>query len=92
MRSFISITVLLVFFALTGIVVESAQEGDGVRRITPQEARELIEKGKAIIVDVRGEDSYKAGHVKGARWIQLNDIEARVKDLPGDKIIITYCS
>jgi rhodanese-related sulfurtransferase len=65
---------------------------DGVRRITPAEAREALEKGKAIIVDVRGEDSYNAGHVKGARLIPLNDILARITELPRDKMIITYCS
>jgi predicted sulfurtransferase len=93
MRSFISIaaTLLLALCALAGIMV-SAQGDDGVRRVTPQEAREMVEKGKAIIVDVRGEDSYKAGHVKGARWIQIGDIESHIKQLPRDKMIITYCS
>jgi hypothetical protein len=65
---------------------------DGIARITPASAREAVEKGRAVIVDVRSEDSYNAGHVKGARWINLNEIEARVKDLPRDKMIITYCS
>lgn len=65
---------------------------DGVRRITPAEAREAVEKGKAVIVDVRGEESYNAGHVKGARLISLNDISAHISELPRDKMIITYCS
>jgi 3-mercaptopyruvate sulfurtransferase SseA len=63
---------------------------DGVARITPAEARELLEKGTAIIVDVRGEESYRIGHVKGALW--MPDIAARTKELPRDKMIITYCS
>ena len=91
MRYLISIAALLVLCALMGGAV-SAQEGDGVRRVTPQEAREMVEKGKAIIVDVRGEDSYKAGHVKGARLIPINEVESRIKELPRDKMIITYCS
>jgi predicted sulfurtransferase len=67
-------------------------QGDGAHRITPVAAREAIEKGQAIVVDVRSEESYNAGHVKGARWINLNEIEARIKELPRDKMIITYCS
>ncbi len=67
-------------------------QSDGVRRITPADAHEAVEKGKAIIIDVRGEDSYNAGHVKGARWINLNDIGSRIGELPRDKMIITYCS
>jgi hypothetical protein len=65
---------------------------DGVRRITPAEARAAVEQGRAIIVDVRSEDSYKAGHIRGSRWISLNDIESRTAELPRDKMIITYCS
>jgi predicted sulfurtransferase len=67
-------------------------QGDGARRITPVAAREALDKGQAIVIDVRSEESYNAGHVKGARWINLNEIEARIKELPRDKMIITYCS
>ena len=91
MRYSISIVTFLLLSAVLLIVSGQAQ-GDGVRRITPAEAREAVAKGKAIIVDVRGEDSYNAGHIKGARWINLNDIGSRAGELPRDKIIITYCS
>jgi hypothetical protein len=63
---------------------------DGVPRIAQAEARDAFEKGKAIFVDVRGEDSYRAGHIKGALW--MPDVAQRVKELPRDKMIITYCS
>jgi rhodanese-related sulfurtransferase len=67
-------------------------QSDGVRRIAPADARAAVDQGKAIIIDVRGEESYNAGHVKGARWINLNDIGSRTGELPRDKMIITYCS
>jgi 3-mercaptopyruvate sulfurtransferase SseA len=66
--------------------------GDGVRRMTIVELRDAMDKGQAIVVDTRGEDSYKAGHIKGARWIMATDILAHVNDLPRDKTIVTYCS
>ena len=66
--------------------------GDGARRITPAEARAALDKGEAIIVDVRGESSYEAGHVKGARLIPYSDLVARMDEFPRDKMIITYCS
>lgn len=91
MRSFISITVLIILCALAGFVAVNAQD-DGVRRITPADARQAFESGKAIIIDVRDEASFKAGHVKGARWIPVNEIESRIKELPREKMIITYCS
>jgi hydroxyacylglutathione hydrolase len=74
------------------VVVAGQAQSDNVRRITPAEARNMVAQGKAIVVDVRGEESYKAGHVKGARWINLNDIGSRTGELPRDKMIITYCS
>ena len=91
MRYFISIAALIVLCALVGVVAVNAQD-DGVRRITPADARQAFDSGKAIIVDVRDEASYKAGHIKGARWIPVNEIESRIKELPRDKMIVTYCS
>ncbi len=67
-----------------------AAHEDGVPRIAPMEAHELIEKGKAIIVDVRSESSYRIGHIQGALW--MPDVATRIKELPRDKMIITYCS
>ncbi|HEX8000369.1 MAG TPA: rhodanese-like domain-containing protein [Pyrinomonadaceae bacterium] len=66
--------------------------GDGVQRIGPAEARAALEKGKAIIVDVRGLESYNIGHIKGALSIPVNAISARMSELPRNKLIITYCS
>lgn len=91
MRYLISIAALLVLSALFAVVAGQA-EGDNVRRITVAEALQAVETGKAVVVDVRGEDSYNAGHIKGARWIPLNDIGTRAAELPRDKMIITYCS
>lgn len=65
---------------------------DGVRRVTVEELRAALEKGTAIVVDVRGEDQYKAGHIKGALWIPGDKIAGRTKELPKDKLIVTYCS
>lgn len=63
---------------------------DGVPRIAPTEAHELTEKGKAIIVDVRSESSYRISHIQGALW--MPDVAARLKELPRERMIITYCS
>ncbi len=92
MRRIISVVVLVALAALMTTAVVRLQEGDGVRRITPAEARAAVEKGQAVIVDVRGEDSFKAGHVKGALWIPVGDIASRSNELPRGKMIITYCS
>lgn len=65
---------------------------DGARRITPTELKEALAKGTAIVVDVRGEGSYKMGHVQGALWIPAGDVIKRMNELPRNKTIVTYCS
>lgn len=75
-----------------GHIISEPVQGDGVRRVTPEELREALGKGKAVLIDVRSEESYKAGHVKGARSIPFAQIGARANELPRDKMIATYCS
>src|SRR5918993_1336475 len=65
---------------------------DGVRRVTVPELQELVKKNQVFIVDVRNEDAYNLGHIRGAKLIPLNDVEKRAGELPKDKLIVTYCS
>ena len=66
--------------------------GDGVRRITTAELRDALEKGTAVVVDVRSPESYKLGHIKGAINIPEGEITSRKDELPRDKTIALYCS
>ena len=78
--------------AQTGQAQTQPTPADGVRRVTVEELRAALEKGTAIVIDVRGADSYKAGHIKGALSIPGNEIASRSKELPKDKLIVAYCS
>ena len=68
------------------------QQSDGVRRVTTAELKEALDKGTAIVVDVRPDEQYNAGHIKGALHIPEGQIVARSGELPRDKMIVTYCS
>ena len=70
----------------------AAVHSDGARRITMAEVQDLLSKGQAYVVDVRNEAAYKTGHVRGAKLIPYDQIVARIKELPRDKTIVTYCS
>ena len=65
---------------------------DGVRRITVSELKDALEKGEAIVVDVRGSVEYKLGRIKGSRSVPLGLIAQQSRDLPRDKLIVTYCT
>jgi predicted sulfurtransferase len=63
-----------------------------VDRIEGPEARRLVEKGEAVIVDVRSRSAWDMGHVAGAWLIPGEELQARLSQLPKDKLIITYCT
>ncbi|MBA2732818.1 MAG: hypothetical protein H0U54_07980 [Acidobacteria bacterium] len=70
----------------------SIAPSDGVKRVTTVEVREALSKGTALVVDVRGDVAYKQSHIKGSISVPLEQVAARVKELPRDKMIVTYCS
>ncbi|MBA3804215.1 MAG: rhodanese-like domain-containing protein [Acidobacteria bacterium] len=65
---------------------------DGVRRITTAELHDALEKGTAVVVDVRSAESYRMSHIKGALNIPEGEIVSRKNELPRDKTIALYCS
>jgi len=65
---------------------------DQTRRISIEESQAAIASGDALLVDVRDENTYKTSHIKGAKNIPLPRFEARIGELPKDKLIITYCA
>ncbi|SRR5258705_694341 len=71
---------------------QQAVTGDGARRITIAEAKNLFEKGQAFVIDVRNQASYDQGHIRGAKLIPAAEILNHTGELPRDKTIITYCS
>ena len=68
------------------------QTNDGIKRITTTELAELMKQGKVVVVDVRSQANWDAGHIRGARFIPVTEIGNRTNELPKDKQIVTYCS
>ena len=68
------------------------QYADGVRRVTIDELRDAMAKGEAVVIDVRGAQGFATGHIKGSRLIPEDKIVERAKELPRDKLIVTYCA
>jgi rhodanese-related sulfurtransferase len=73
---------------------KSSNDAVGPERITVDELKaKLAQKEPVLIIDVRGSD-YDASQtkIKGAMRIVPAELEARLKDLPRDKEIVTYCA
>ncbi len=61
-------------------------------RLTLDEAAEMYEQDDTVVVDVRRENEYVSGHVKGALAIPVDDILARIEELPNDKKLLFICA
>ena len=61
-------------------------------RISAADARKALDAGQAVLVDVRGLDAWQEERAKGAVSIPVNELYARMGELPKDKQIIAYCT
>jgi rhodanese-related sulfurtransferase/DNA-binding transcriptional ArsR family regulator len=50
-----------------------------------------VGRGEAVVVDLRPSEEYEAGHLPGALSIPLDQLRARLSDLPDDVEIVAYC-
>jgi len=82
----------LTLAALLPAAAGAAPEADTAPRVTPEEVKRLAGKGEVVIVDVRSREAYDAEHAEGAISIPLQDLEARLSELPKSKLIAAYCT
>ncbi len=48
-------------------------------------------KASAVLLDVRPKQEFDAGHLRGAVNIPIDELRRRLKELPKDRQVITYC-
>ena len=61
-------------------------------RISIDDAIKLQKAGKAVFIDVRSNEQYSYGHIKGAMSIPRSQIVARFGEVTPGKTVITYCA
>jgi type IV secretory pathway VirB10-like protein len=74
---------------------KSAAQPAEIERVTVEELKEKIAKREPItIIDSRSQGSYDSTptKIKGAIRIPLDEVQARLKDIPRDKEIVVYCT
>jgi rhodanese-related sulfurtransferase/predicted transcriptional regulator len=65
--------------------------GEDVDTIGRHDLLDRLERGDVVLVDVRPEAEYEAGHIEGARSIPLDELERRLAELPPDAEVVAYC-
>jgi rhodanese-related sulfurtransferase len=61
-----------------------------LKEVSASEAFELLD-GDAVLIDVRQESEWEAGHATMATLIPLAEVPDRLDDLPKDRLIICAC-
>lgn len=70
------------------IDTEGAEHGG---ELPPEQLAEMLEAGDAELIDVRREHEWAAGHILGARHVEVNDLPAEAERLDRDRPVVLYC-
>lgn len=83
---------IIIIIALTINIMTSCTDTK-YKKITAQQAKEMMTNEEAIIVDVRELHEFNAGHIEGAILLPLSNLEALAEEMLTDKnaIILIYC-
>ena len=91
-------------FALTGLVLSASSfvaqpqtKPEDVTstklRIEWSEFKRLYDAKRIEVVDIRSKESYRLGHIPGARSVPLENVEKHAPELAkAKKPIVTYCA
>lgn len=87
---------LFIMFAALMLLCGCAagQSGSGYRQISQEEAKDMMDTEDAIILDVREQYEFDAGHIPGAVLLPVGSIDAvtAAAVIPEkDSLVLVYC-
>ena len=59
----------------------------------PHNLKRLLDEdaSRVVVLDVRSREGFDAGHIPGAVHMPFEELPRRLKELPRDKHVVTYC-
>ena len=63
----------------------------GGRSVSPQTLTSMVNKQKALVIDLRDPNEFKQGHITGSRNIPYARLTEKLQELPKDCPIILVC-
>lgn len=66
-------------------------ERDVLEQVSSAELEHRLARGDVVLLDVRPEPEYRAGHIAGARSAPISQLEKLADGLPRRREIIAYC-
>lgn len=64
---------------------------DEVEQVSAEELAERLDRGAVVVLDVRPEREYAAGHIAGARSAPIDELDDLAAELPRRREIVAYC-
>ena len=64
---------------------------DGVEVIGREELAARLKRREVVVLDVRPEAEYAAGHIAGARSVPIAELRRHLRALPKDASVVAYC-
>ena len=72
-------------------VEEMLSNTDPLEPVGQEELLRRLEAGDVLLLDVRPEPEYRAGHLPGAISLPLPQLRERLPQLPRDRELVAYC-
>jgi rhodanese-related sulfurtransferase/predicted transcriptional regulator len=66
-------------------------ERDEVEQLSAEELEQRLARDQVVLLDVRPELEYRAGHIAGARSAPLEELPSLLRKLPRRREIVAYC-
>ncbi|MDR7402553.1 MAG: molybdopterin-synthase adenylyltransferase MoeB [Armatimonadota bacterium] len=63
-----------------------------IPEVGPAEARALVERGEAVLLDVREEWEWVTARIPGALFIPMAEVPRRLEEIPRDRTTIVFCA
>jgi len=82
---------ILILSALLLLVGCSSSNATPLAEISPQQAAQIVEAENAVIIDVRTQSEWDAGHIPGAIHIPLSEVKGRLgefKEFEGKELVM----
>ncbi|HWH33110.1 MAG TPA: metalloregulator ArsR/SmtB family transcription factor [Egibacteraceae bacterium] len=64
---------------------------DGVEVVDRKELLARLKRREVVVLDVRPEAEFAAGHIAGARSMPIAELRRRMRALPKDAEVVAYC-